>query len=81
MEAEVATLQTVQAELQTLQGALSTHTMQEDCTDTSPVPAIPLPTWLAEAQRNALLSETLRLTSLWLASPAYTVLNNSRPFA
>lgn len=73
MEAEVATLQTVQAQLQTLQGALSTPTMQEEWTDTSPVPVIPLPTWLAEAQRNALLSETLRLTSLWLASPAYSI--------
>jgi Fe-S-cluster containining protein len=68
MEAEVATLQSVQAELHTLQSALNTPNEEETENNENL-----LPTWLAEAQRNALLSETLRLTSLWLSSPAYTI--------
>jgi Fe-S-cluster containining protein len=70
MEAEVDTLQTLQASLDQLQSyALRTDEAAEldDEPDT-----LPLQAWLLVAQREALLSETLRLTTLWSASPAYS---------
>ena len=67
MEAEVDTLQELQASLNSLQSyALNTSEVA------SVVQQKQLERWLEEAQREALLSETLRLTTLWASSPAYS---------
>jgi len=67
MEAEVETLHELQDSLNALQTyALSTHELDSSTHQKQ------LAQWLEEAQREALLSETLRLTSIWTASPAYS---------
>jgi Fe-S-cluster containining protein len=73
MEAEVETLHELQANLNALQSyALSTNELEPATLEQQ---QHQLAQWLAEAQREALLSETLRLTSLWLSSPAYSYTN------
>ena len=71
MEAEVENLQALQGSLNALQSALNLE--EEDTVDMpSSEKQHQLDRWLEEAQREALLSETLRLTSIWVASPAYS---------
>jgi Fe-S-cluster containining protein len=75
MEAEVDTLHELQASLNALQTyALSSNECTTELVESSTtvVQQQQLARWLEEAQREALLSETLRLTSIWTASPAYS---------
>jgi Fe-S-cluster containining protein len=71
MEAEVETLHELQTSLSALQTyALSTHELEQSTSVIEQQQQ--LERWLEEAQREALLSETIRLTSLWASSPAYS---------